>query len=90
MMMIPSRGILANKKTTSKDVINKPASCSQIISAKSKESFEVNSLEVRYRNKGTKNFTHLYKIGQNLGKPSISGLCILDEPYMIPGCEPCR
>ena len=59
MMMIPSRVILANKNTTSKDAINKPASCSQIISANSKESVKVNSLEVRYRNKGTKNFTHL-------------------------------
>ena len=57
--MIPSRVILANKNTTSKDAINKPASCSQIISANSKESIKVNSLEVRYRNKGTKNFTHL-------------------------------
>ena len=57
--MIPSRGILANKKTASKDAINKPASCSQTISANSKESVKVNSLEVRYRYKGTKNFTHL-------------------------------
>ena len=53
--MVASRGTLVNKESISKDVINKPVSCSQIILANSKESFKVNSLEVRCRNKGTKN-----------------------------------
>ena len=57
--MIFSRGTLVNKESTSKDAINKAASCSQIILADSKESFKVNSLEVRCRNKGTKNCPHL-------------------------------
>ena len=94
--MVSSRGTLVNKESTSKDAINQPASCSQIILANSKESFKVNSLEVRCCNKGTKNFAHLLvpvlradKIGLDLGKPLTSGLCILDDPYMIPGCEPC-
>ena len=30
------------------------------------------------------------KIGLNLGKPLTSGLCILNDPYMIPGCEHCE
>ena len=46
ILMASSRGTLANKESTSKDAINKPASCSQIILANSKESFNVNSLEV--------------------------------------------
>ena len=54
--MVFSRGTLLNKESTSKDAINKPASCSQIIFANSEESFKANSLEVRCRNKGTKNF----------------------------------
>ena len=57
--MVSSRGTLVNKESTSKDAINKPASCSQIILANSKGSFRVNSLEVRCCNKGTKNFTHI-------------------------------
>ena len=57
--MVSSRGTLVNKESTSKDAINKPASCSQTILANSKESFKVNWLEVTYRNKGTKNFAHL-------------------------------
>ena len=88
---------MVNKESTSKDVINKPASCSQMILANSKESFKVNWLEVRCCNKGTNNFSHLEvpvlraeKIGFHLGKPFTSGLSILDDPYMIPGCEPCR
>ena len=56
--MVSSRGTLVNKESTSKDAINKPATCSQIILANSKESFKVNRLEVRIRNKGTKNFAH--------------------------------
>ena len=56
--MVSSRGALVNKESTSKDAINKPASCSQITLADSKESLKVNSLEVRYRNKGTKNFAY--------------------------------
>ena len=46
ILMASSRGTLVNKESTSKDAINKPASCSQIILANSKESFNVNSLEV--------------------------------------------
>ena len=46
ILMASSRGKLVNKESTSKDAINKPASCSQIILADSKESFNVNSLEV--------------------------------------------
>ena len=68
-----------------------------MILANSKESFKMNWLEVRCCNTGTKNFAHLEvpvlradKIGLNLGKPFINGLCILDDPYMIPGCESCR
>ena len=57
--MVSSRGTLVNKESTSKDAINKPASCSQTILANSKESFKVNWLEVRCRNKVTKNFAHL-------------------------------
>ena len=58
--------------------------------------FQSKLLEVRRRNKGTKNFAHLQvpvsradKIGLNLGKSLTSGLCILDDPCMMPGCEPC-
>ena len=57
--MVSSRGTLVNKEPTPKDVIDKPASCSQTILANSKESFKVNWLEVTYRNKGTKIFAHL-------------------------------
>ena len=57
--MVSSRGTLVNKESTSKDDINKPASCSKIILANSKESFKVNSLEVRCLYKGTKNLAHL-------------------------------
>ena len=46
ILMASSREKLVNKESTSKDAINKPASCSQIILANSKESFNVNSLEV--------------------------------------------
>ena len=90
--------MLVSKESTSKDAINKPASCSQIILANSKESFKVTSLEVRFRNKGTKNFAHLSvpvlredKLGLNLVLTSslTSSLCILDDPYLIPGYEPC-
>ena len=95
--MVSSRGTLVNKELTSKDTVNKPGSCSQIILANLKEILKVNSLEVRCRNKRTKNFAHLRvsvlradKIGLNLGKPLTSGLCILHELYMMPGCEPCR
>ena len=58
MLVVSSKGALLNKESTSKDAINKPASCSQIIFANSKESFKVKSLEVRF-NKGTNNFAHL-------------------------------
>ena len=88
-------GTLVNKELTSKDAINKPASCSYIILANPKESFKVKSLEVRCRNKETKNFTHLEvlvltagKTGVNLGQPLTSGLYIVDYPYIIAGCEP--
>ena len=57
--MVSSRRMLVNKESASKDAINKPASCSQIILAKSKEFFKVNSLKVRCCNKGTKKFAHL-------------------------------
>ena len=94
--MVSSRETLVNKESTFKDAINKSASCSQIVLANSKESFKVNSLEVRCCNKGIKHFSHLWvpvlradKIGLNLGKPLTSGLCILDDSYMIPGYEPC-
>ena len=50
--MVSSSGTLVKKESISKDAINKPASCSQIILANSKESFTVNSLEVRCCNKG--------------------------------------
>ena len=46
--MVSSRAALINKEPTSKDAINKPASCSQIVFANSKESFKVNSLEVNF------------------------------------------
>ena len=48
-------------------------------------------MEVRCRNKGTKNCVPMLRadqIGLNWGKPLISGLCILDDPYIMPGCEP--
>ena len=57
--MVSLRGTLVHKDSTSRDAINKPASCSQIIFVNSKESFKVNSLGVRCRNKGTKYFAHL-------------------------------
>ena len=57
--MVSSRGTLVNKESTSKYAINKEASCFQIVLANSKESFKVNSLEVSFRSKGTKNFAHL-------------------------------
>ena len=56
--MVSTRGTLVNKESTSKDALNKQASCSQVILANSKESFKVNSLEVRCRNKGAKKFAH--------------------------------
>ena len=87
--MVSSKGTLINKESTSKDAMNKPVSCLQIILANSKESFKVNWLEVRCRNKGTKPVLRADKIGLNLGKPLTSGSCILDEPFMIPGCGPC-
>ena len=81
--LVSSRGTLANKKSISKDAINKPASCLQMILANSKESFKVNWLEVRCCNTGTTNFAHLEvpvlragEIGLNLGKSLTSGLCI--------------
>ena len=52
--MVSSRGTLINKESISKDSINKPATCSQIILANSKESFKVNWLKIGCRNKGTK------------------------------------
>ena len=58
ILMVSSRGTLVNKESTSKHARNKPASCSQIFLANSKESFKVNWLEVRCCNKGTKNFAH--------------------------------
>ena len=57
--MVSSRGTLVSKELTSKDAINNRASCSQISLANSRESFKVSSLEVRWSNKGTKNFAHL-------------------------------
>ena len=57
--MVSSRGTLVNKELTSKDTVNKPGSCSQIILANLKEILKVNSLEVRCCNKRTKNFAHL-------------------------------
>ena len=73
--MVSSRGTLVNKESTSEDAINKPASCSQIIFANSKEFFKINSLEVKCRNKWTKKVRVLRadKINLNLGKPLTSG-----------------
>ena len=74
--MVSSKGTLVYKESTSKDAINRPASCSQIILANSKGSFKISSLEFKCCNKGTKKFVHLQvpvlgadKIGFNLEKP---------------------
>ena len=64
-----------NNESTSKDAIYKSEFCSHTTLANSKESFRVYSLDVRSRNKGTKNLSHLYvpvlradKIGLSFGK----------------------
>ena len=41
---------MVNKESASKDAIDKPTSCSQVISANQKEFFKVNSLEIRWCN----------------------------------------
>ena len=53
------KGDVGKQRVDIKDAINKPASCLQVILANLKESFKVNSLEVRCRNKGTKNSAYL-------------------------------
>ena len=57
--MVSSGGTWVNEESTSKDAINKPASCSQTILTNSNKSLKVNRLEVICRNKETKNFAHL-------------------------------
>ena len=53
------KGMLVNKGSRSKHAINKRASCSHIHLANSKESFKVNSLEVKFYDKGTNIFANL-------------------------------
>ena len=55
----------------------------------------VYSFEVKGAKKGTKNFANLYvglpisdKIGQKGGTSTSIVLCILAQPYKIPGLEP--
>ena len=57
--MVSSGGTWVNEESTSKDAINKPASCSQTILTNSNKSLKVNRLEVICRNKETKIFAHL-------------------------------
>lgn len=70
--MVSSTGTSASKDSISNDAIDKLPFCFQTILENSKESFKVNSLESRCRNKETKNFTHLEVLTLRAGKIGVN------------------
>ena len=90
--MVSSVGTLVKSESISRLPFKSLLSWCTISSAKTKESFTVNSLNVIEENLGTKNFASLYlgvptaeSIGLNRGQTLVMSLCTLQSPYKIPG-----
>ena len=93
--IVSFKGILVNRDSMSKPAIKRLESNVKSSSEKENESLIEYSLDVKGASKGTKIFTILYvgvpisdKIGQKGGTPSLIGLCILAQPYEMPGLDP--
>ena len=91
------KGMLVNSYSISKLAITSLELKLSSSSANVKDSLIVYSLVVRYSSIGTMNFASLYvgvsmadKIGLKDGRPSVTILWTLAEPYIISGLEPQR
>ena len=90
-----SRGISVKSESTSRQPMKRLPSWCIVSSAKAKESFTVNSLNVIKESLGTKNFVYnkvgvpvAEHIALNGGQTSIIAWCTLHSPYKIPGLLP--